>query len=618
MTRAEREKVYPSQAQLRETGDRALARALARSKNKRGLIDAAEMWVEVDKMRERGYRNGDIAFALNRSLSYIELLVKRFASRTLHIPIAKDRETYDGTELDWNVNSFAAFFDRFSPYTFQPHQRPWVEAFLAHRNLILNVPPRHSKSTLFAVWLPLWLICRDRNTQVIIVSAANEDASKWALEIAGQMELNQDLIQTFGAFVPQNKGDFPWRATKGEFVVAGRTKYAKGAQFTLQVKGMSQHILGREADYVIVDDGINPEIAASETARKTNMDHLLNSVLTRVESSVENPYGGRACLIGQRVHSQDYYGVLAEQVYEKGPRKGEKVWHLERYPAVLRWPEDNDGQAEVLWEARWPFEELMESYARVGGFNAFSCMYQQEPLPQETALVKQVWWDSCKDRQRAGFEGPRAYRGDPAVARVLAIDPSPTQFHGWVLGDVSGQADARFRLDILGVGHMRSGQNELRELIRTMHGAYELDYLVWEDSTFSGWFFNDPYFHEIRTDFKIVKHKTTTNKHVADYGVQSLAWDFENRNISLPYGDAEGKQMTDGLGVEVLGYPEYPRDDQFMALWFIKFNWRRLKPMPEANPLSGYYGRHDGAWSWWDQMQGEQPVRDRFDRSLSA
>ena len=72
--------------------------------------------------------------------------------------------------LQWNIAAFEEFFLKFSPHPYFPkHARTWVAAFLRERNLMLNVPPRHAKSEFFMIWLPTWLICRDRNVQILMI-----------------------------------------------------------------------------------------------------------------------------------------------------------------------------------------------------------------------------------------------------------------------------------------------------------------------------------------------------------------------------------------------------------------------------------------------------------------
>jgi hypothetical protein len=609
---------YVSPAQIRERGDRALERAIASTQKRnpgQKTIASDFLYDEVLKMEDAGWSHRMIAVALKRAERYIDMVIARNRDQTIRRVVVKSN--YDESDerfkfTDWDIEAFILFFNTFSGLTFPPHARPWVEAFLSERNLILNVPPRHAKSTIFAVWIPIWLICRDRNVQIIIVSAANDLATQWALEIAGQLELNEDLIETFGRFTPDFKGEHPWKPNQGMIVVAGRTKHIKGAQYTLQSKGMTQRILGQEADFVIVDDATTPEVASNEKSRVVAMNHLLHQVLTRIQPQVGTVGGnaGRAIVIGQRVHNLDFYGELAQMFYERGELKGQPVWHVEKYPAVLKWPDENEGVAEVLWPEWLSYEELMVQYARVGGEGPFSTMFQQEPLAEDSTLIRKSWFDACKDRARNGYEGVRMSRGDPNWVRVCSVDPSPDNFHGIIVADVL-VSKTDFRCVIIEVQQMRSGLRDLVNEVHRIQQTYAIDEFVFEQTTFAKWFFEDPLYISFKDKFHTTVHKTSVNKNDALYGIQSLAFDFEAGFISMPYADADGRRMTDLFAREALGYPFYTTDDMMMALWFIKYNYRRIRP--RGYILEGYKQTSSKAgWSWWRDLKQQEPIREAY------
>jgi hypothetical protein len=69
----------------------------------------------------------------------------------------------------------------------------------------------------------------------------------------------------------------------------------------------------------------------------------------------------------------------------------------------------------------------------------------------------------------------------------------------------------------------------------------------------------------------------------------------------MPYADTEGMEMTDLLGKEALNYipGEKNLDDILMALWFVKFNWRRLKPVVRHMTPT----QPGGGWSWMEDLK---------------
>jgi len=538
-----------------------------------------EWWPEVQDGLRRNYSITDISKALQFSERRVRQIIATGRAPDSEIPRRQVKEE-DQPLIDWSVDAFAAFFERFSGKKFMPHFRPWVEAFLRERNLILNVPPRHAKSTIFSLWLPIWLICRDVNVQIILVSKTGGFARTWARGIADQLTLNQDLIEAFGPFAPDVRGKIPWKPNSGELMVVGRTRDTKGPQLTIQSRGAMQQILGMEADFVIIDDPTDQGVAREEVARKHELTWLREQVLTRLQP------GGRAAVIMQRVHMNDLSGTLSAQMVEFGARKGSPLWHLERYPAVLNW----DTQ-EVLWPAEydeagnhisgWSFEELMASYERVGGREAFETLYQQNPMPEGGSTFDPAHIEASRV-DRPGWQGVRSVDNVSKVSRVLSLDPSPSQYNGWVLGDLHFNRE-NFRFDVMGAWRTKAGSLSalMADVIRVLD-EYKPDYFIFEESGFGRWFYDDPAYYRVKDQVSFVRHKTTgISKHHTEYGFRSMAGDFEMNRITLPAGDQVGRDMTDELTRELVTWPDGQLDDIGMALWFIKYNWLKLRPRME-------------------------------------
>ena len=590
----------PEPETIKHRGREAQKRAREASGPGKGIKSVA-WWPEVEKLGKLGWSNEEIAQALDISPRRVRQLKHQFHIPATHIPQGRVLGDIYPDMAAFSVEAFVAFFEHFNTdgYLVPPHVRSWLQSFIDNHSLLLNVPPRHAKSYYFSHWIPVWLICRDRNVQIILISETKEFARGWASEIAGTLESNEALIHELGHFAPERKGDFAWRPEGGSFAVRGRTRHARGAQLTIQSRGMEQQILGMEADYVIMDDPTNEKKAGSEIEHRAEMAHFQRSIMTRIEDIKADGSGGRAVVVGQRVHPKDMYGELAAQVYDRGEHKGQKYWAHENWPAVLRWPEENDGVAQVLWpdEGGKSYEYLMNQRERVGGYENFETMFQQNPSPEGSEVFSPAWFHQCKDFTRNGYVGIKE-TSTAGVSRVLSIDPSPNNYHGIVLADVLWSRE-QFYCVLIEIKHMRSGLRDLVEDVRRISQSYSIDYLVFEQSTFSKWFFEDPVWIEFRENFRTIKHKTAANKHDAEYGVQSLAGDFEYNRISLPYGDSEGRKMTDLLAKEVIPYPSGDYDDILMALWFIKFNYRRLKPAFFSNtPETPNQG-----WSWMNKMK---------------
>lgn len=561
---------------------------------------------EIDHLTELGLTGAQIAGALNLSTRRVRE-IKQYANEggTVYVP---DHVPHDSLPpdvqpmMEFTADGFKLFYERFSGYTLPDHCYDWVHQFCTNRNLMLNVPPRHMKSSIFSLWVPIWLLCRDRNERILLVSLTKESAKKWVAGIAEQLSLNDDIVSTFGRFRPVRIGDQAWRPLSGTLMVSGRSK-TTGVQYSVESRGSMQQILGMEATVCIVDDPTDKKIAENELARKKQLDWLQGEVLSRIETqSTES--SGRACIVGQRVHVKDLYGSLKAQNYERGPKAGEPLWHVVQRPAILRWPDEDPEHPEpqVLWPEKWTFDELMLTYERVGGHATFYAMYQQTPLADGAGIFNPDWWVRCRDQERPGGEGVRAPRREAMfpVSRVLSIDPSVKMFHGLVVADVVYDR-ARFLPVVVEARRWKGPQRSIIAEIDRCLKQYKPDYFVFEDVSFIQWLKEDPYYDEIKRRVKVIPHQTGRNKGDPDMGVESLAREVEHGYLRLPYQDDYGRSMAKLVEDEATEFPHGSTTDILMALWFIKWNYRRFTPRDLVDGKMRWVA--ESTWSGFDRRQ---------------
>jgi len=116
------------------------------------------------------------------------------------------------------ADAFEAFYNEFTNERLgglPAHAKAWVQAALSNKRLLLNVPPRHAKTTIMAIWFTIWQLACSRDTQVLIVSKTTKHGEKIARKIANELGTNVKLIEAFGRFQPIDSAR-PWRVTAGE------------------------------------------------------------------------------------------------------------------------------------------------------------------------------------------------------------------------------------------------------------------------------------------------------------------------------------------------------------------------------------------------------------------
>ena len=538
----------------------------------------------VRSMSDRGLKNKDIAEQLGVSERHVYNIKSKHGLLNRGQPISRDDLDAElRSMVEFRTDAFEAFFNAYSGVTLQPLHKEWVEQAINSNRVLINCPPRHAKSEIFSVWFPIWLVCANKNEQILIVSQTDKLAKKFTNKIAYHLAYNQKLIRDYGPFM-SSSADWPWRPNSGELMVQGRNRETESGDLTIQVRGSGQQILGMEATWIIIDDPVSRKVANSDSEREKLSEWFHGDVMSRLERS------GRAICIGQRLHLRDLYGELAN---EKDPT-GRFAWSHINYPAILDWNKKTTLWPELLRtvegkpsEPKWDFEAMMQVYRDVGE-DIFTTMYQQEPLAVSKRLARTEWLYGsdehlgCTDGQRAAGQGLR--EGSPLnYVRVASLDPSPTRYAGFIIADVQrGKFDDPFECNIIEITREKMDVREMVHQLDRVIATYRPDYFIFEQAAAQRWFLQDPAMDRIKQQLTVLPHNTGNNKGDPLLGVESLAMDFEFGRIRVPYGDAEGRAMSEQLFDEARQYPQGQTDDLLMALWFIKFNNMRLHPRARA------------------------------------
>ena len=238
----------------------------------------------------------------------------------------------------------------------------------AYDILCLSVPPQHSKSTTITETLPSWILGKNPDSRVILVSY-NEDFAKLFLR------RNHEKIERYGNNIFGLK--IGTVDTAEEFNVDGR--YG-----SIISRGFMSGITGRPAEYVIIDDPIkNREQADSPTMRSKLYDEWLNSIKTRLAPRA------KVIVIQTRWHQQDLIGLMLEN---------EPNVRYINFPIVCEKPKDELGRrqgdtlfAEIGKDKKW-WEDFRQSYQNSNGSRALNALYYGRPSNEEGGIFKRSWF----------------------------------------------------------------------------------------------------------------------------------------------------------------------------------------------------------------------------------
>ena len=258
------------------------------------------------------------------------------------------------------------------------------------KRLIINLPPRSLKSHCASIAFPAWIMGHNPSAQIICASYAQELADKHAIDCRALM--------ASGFY----RGLFPnSRLSPEKRAVADFLTTRRGCRKATSVGGV---LTGRGADFIIIDDPLQPDKALSDARRNSTNDWYDNTLISRLNHKLT----GCIVIVMQRLHEDDLVGhVLAIQ--ERMGLDIEPKWKLVRFPAIAEEDETHVVQrlskkfsysrraGEILHPEREPREILDQLRETLGEYH-FAGQYQQSPAPLGGGIIKARWFKYYAER----------------------------------------------------------------------------------------------------------------------------------------------------------------------------------------------------------------------------
>ena len=226
--------------------------------------------------------------------------------------------------------------------------------------LIVNMPPRHTKSEFASVYFPAWMIGKNPKMKLMQVSHNAELSGRFGAKV-------RNLIDS-----PVYKQIFGDVKLREDSKAKGRWETNQGGEYF--AAGVGGSITGRGADLLIIDDPHTEQDSMSDSAMERTFDWYLSGPRQRLQP------GGSIVLVMTRWAEDDLTGRLIKSQAEP---KADK-WNHVSFPALL-------DEVNPVWPEYWSFEELEKVKASLSIRN-WSAQYQQNPTSEEGAILKREWW----------------------------------------------------------------------------------------------------------------------------------------------------------------------------------------------------------------------------------
>ena len=384
-----------------------------------------------------------------------------------------------------------------------------------HNRLIVNMPPRHTKSEFASYLFPAWMIGRNPKMKLMQVSHNAELATRFGSKVRNLME-TQDYKNIFGdvKLREDSKAKGRWETNHG------------GEYFAAGVGGS---ITGRGADLLIIDDPHTEQDSMSDSAMDRAFDWYSSGPRQRLQP------GGSIVVVMTRWATDDLTGRLIKSQSEP---KSDK-WRTISFPAILE-------SGNPVWPEYWKLEELESVKASVSTKN-WNAQYMQDPTSEEGAIIKRDWWQDWE------------FEKIPALKHV--IQSYDTAFSKKETADYSA-------ITTWGIFQPAEGYEDCIILLDAMKGRYDFpdlknlaleQYQYWQPETViieakaSG----QPLIHELRragipvVDYVPAKGR---DKHTR---INSVAPVFESAMVYAPLHEKYAQEVIE----ECAAFPNGQYDD---------------------------------------------------------
>jgi predicted phage terminase large subunit-like protein len=232
------------------------------------------------------------------------------------------------------------------------------------KRLIINMPPRHTKSEFASYLLPAWFLGRFPNKKIIQSSNTAELATGFGRKV-------RNLVGS-----EQYARIFPNVALRQDSKAAGRwSTNHNGEYFAIGVGGT---VTGKGADLLIIDDPHSEQEAKLALTNSEVFDSVYEWYTSGPRQRLQP--GGSIVLVMTRWSKRDLTGRIVQSAID---RDGDE-WEIIDFPAILP-------SGKPLWPEFWSLELLSALKAELP-VSKWNAQYQQSPTSEEGALIKREWW----------------------------------------------------------------------------------------------------------------------------------------------------------------------------------------------------------------------------------
>ena len=229
------------------------------------------------------------------------------------------------------------------------------------KRLIINMPPRHTKSEFASVYFPSWVMGLKPNMKIMQTTHTSELSVRFGRKVRNLMDSEE------------YKAIFPRVTLSADSKSAGRWETNRGGEYF--AAGLGGAITGRGADLLIIDDPHSEQDALSPSALDSAYEWYTSGPRQRLQP------GGSIVIVMTRWSTND----LTAQFLKRQTEAHADQWDIVELPAIF------EDSGNPLWPEYWKLEELEAVKASLP-VTKWNAQYMQNPTSEEGAIIKRDWW----------------------------------------------------------------------------------------------------------------------------------------------------------------------------------------------------------------------------------
>ena len=234
------------------------------------------------------------------------------------------------------------------------------------KRLIVNMPPRHTKSEFASVYFPSWVMGLKPDMKIMQTTHTADLSVRFGRKVRNLMDSDEYA------------SIFPKVSLSADSKSAGRWETSQGGEYF--AAGVGGAITGRGADLLIIDDPHSEQDALSPNLLESAYEWYTSGPRQRLQP------GGTIVIVMTRWSTLDLTAKLLNRQTEVHADQ----WEVVELPAIF------EDSGNVLWPEFWKKEELEAVKASIP-VTKWNAQYQQNPTSEEGAIIKREWWNIWED-----------------------------------------------------------------------------------------------------------------------------------------------------------------------------------------------------------------------------